>query len=150
MRRIRPRKFIRRYGVLLLLLITFVGYNGYLIYDRGTERWAADTAELYNHALERITASLTPDYSKAGEGGHFVTRVVDGDTIHVRDKRGTMKVRLHGIDTPERGSLMVERRERLWPIWWRPNMCGWKKSIPIDMGAQSPESTLEKLTSIKH
>jgi micrococcal nuclease len=32
-----------------------------------------------------------------------VTRVVDGDTIDVQLSSGPIRVRLHGVDTPERG-----------------------------------------------
>jgi endonuclease YncB( thermonuclease family) len=37
-----------------------------------------------------------------------VTRVVDGDTIEVKLASGDITVRLHGIDTPERGQPWFE------------------------------------------
>ena len=42
------------------------------------------------------TSTLTPDIPLSR-----VVKVVDGDTIHVRDGQGTRKIRLHGIDAPE-------------------------------------------------
>jgi endonuclease YncB( thermonuclease family) len=32
-----------------------------------------------------------------------VTKIVDGDTIDVQLSSGPIRVRLHGVDTPERG-----------------------------------------------
>lgn len=103
LRRIRRRKLLRRYGWLLFLFAVTIVYHAYQIYTKGPDRWATETADTLQHRWERIEAAFKPDYSTAGEGGYFVTRVVDGDTIYVRDSRGTLKVRLHGIDTPERG-----------------------------------------------
>ncbi len=42
--------------------------------------------------------------SRADEGVFRVSKVVDGDTIHIiSSSQELFKVRLHGIDTPERG-----------------------------------------------
>src|SRR5687768_14007842 len=38
-----------------------------------------------------------------------VTRVIDGDTIHVRVGKRTEKVRLLGIDAPERGACFSDK-----------------------------------------
>src|SRR5262245_50751171 len=48
------------------------------------------------------------------DGSHFtlrgpVVRVVDGDTIDVRVAGGTERVRVLGIDTPERGACYADR-----------------------------------------
>ena len=94
---------MRRYGWLYFLLAVSVGYNGYQIYDHGPERWANKKSELVQEGWHHVKAAFTPDYSTAGSGALRVTRVVDGDTIHVLDGRGTIKIRLHGIDSPERG-----------------------------------------------
>lgn len=43
-----------------------------------------------------------------------VVKVVDGDTLHVYNKKGTYKIRLSGIDAPERGQAYGKRaREHL-------------------------------------
>ena len=94
---------LRRYRWILLLLTATLVYSGYRIYEKGPDRWTADTFESFQQGWERVEAAFTPDYSTAGEGAYFVVKVVDGDTMHVRDGKGTVKVRLHGIDTPERG-----------------------------------------------
>lgn len=42
--------------------------------------------------------------ARAEEQLHKVVKVVDGDTIHIRvEGEQSVKVRLHGIDTPEKG-----------------------------------------------
>lgn len=38
-----------------------------------------------------------------------VVKVVDGDTLHVLSKKGTYKIRLAGIDAPERGQAYGRR-----------------------------------------
>lgn len=58
-------------------------------------------------------------FAYASSAGSFtqrgtVTRVVDGDTIHVRLESGRVeKVRLIGIDTPELGTCMAGRATRI-------------------------------------
>jgi micrococcal nuclease len=37
-----------------------------------------------------------------------VEKIVDGDTIDVKLESGVIRVRLHGIDTPERGQIFYE------------------------------------------
>ncbi|MGG6297530.1 thermonuclease family protein [Leptolyngbya sp. AN02str] len=41
-----------------------------------------------------------------------MTRVVDGDTVHVQQARNLEKVRLCGIDTPERGEYLSDEATR--------------------------------------
>ena len=38
-----------------------------------------------------------------------VVKVVDGDTLHVYSNKGTYKIRLSGIDAPERGQAYGKR-----------------------------------------
>jgi len=70
-------------NTLAVILLAFVGYGfvtDYLGY--GVSRVEASDAAIPVDAIE-----------------HRVTRIVDGDTVYTKD--GT-KIRLHGIDTPER------------------------------------------------
>jgi len=49
-----------------------------------------------------------------------VTKIVDGDTVHIRTWRKTLTVRLYGIDAPERdqpyGKEATEELSRLLPL----------------------------------
>ena len=69
-----------------LLAISFLGFIGY-----------GFIADYLGYEFTRIDASDAEVPTDAAE--HRVKRIVDGDTVHMKD--GT-KVRLHGIDTPER------------------------------------------------
>ena len=70
-------------NTLALILLAFVGY-GFV-------------TDFLGYGFSRVEASDTAIPVDAVE--HRVTRIVDGDTVYTKD--GT-KIRLHGIDTPER------------------------------------------------
>ena len=69
-----------------LMAISFLAFMGY-----------GFVTDYLGYGFTRIDASDTEIPIDAAE--HRVKRIVDGDTVHMKD--GT-KVRLHGIDTPER------------------------------------------------
>jgi micrococcal nuclease len=52
-------------------------------------------------ALVQVHAASSPDHAEAFLAGK-VTRVIDGDTIDVLLASGRIRVRLHGVDAPER------------------------------------------------
>jgi endonuclease YncB( thermonuclease family) len=54
-------------------------------------------------------ASAAPSEARWFKLDGIVTRVVDGDTINVRVEKRNEKVRLLGIDAPERGSCFYEK-----------------------------------------
>ena len=70
-------------GLMAISLLAFMGY-GFV-------------TDYLGYGFTRIDASDTEIPIDAAE--HRVKRIVDGDTVHMKD--GT-KVRLYGIDTPER------------------------------------------------
>ena len=55
----------------------------------------ADTTDFLQQGQQSHSATNIP----RGAVEHRITRIVDGDTVYTKD--GT-KIRLHGIDTPER------------------------------------------------
>ena len=80
-------------------------------YTQGAVTWP-DTAmrsldSFVRSAYADATDFQDPQFHSApniprGAVEHRVTRIVDGDTVYTKD--GT-KIRLHGIDTPERPAL---------------------------------------------
>lgn len=77
------------------LISLALGLTGYLA--------AAGVPELGSHATAAPSAAAWFDLRGK------VTRVVDGDTIHVRVGKKTEKVRLLGIDAPERGACFSDQ-----------------------------------------
>ncbi len=98
----------RRSGLLVILLLA-AGVSVYQYLTEGHVTWLGEYATR-PEAGWRKAANVIEDLGAAREAipTNFditgkVVRIVDGDTVHVFEGEGVQtKIRLHGIDTPER------------------------------------------------
>ena len=115
----RRRAHWRRSALYALLFLA--GWQANTIHSVGFDSWRADKEASLQQAWTRVS-NIRPEAATAqiqrtlvgisdlrpaalvprGESGYKVTRVIDGDTVEIHDGHQTIKVRLHGIDTPER------------------------------------------------
>jgi endonuclease YncB( thermonuclease family) len=95
-RRSGPRSF-KGWTVVLVLLLIVTGVAGlpYLVASDEARRPPADPQ------LTRL--ALPPGYSLESLERATVEDIIDGDTIDVRLRGQTVRVRYFGVDTPERG-----------------------------------------------
>jgi len=92
-----------------VLLVLFLGYSTFQYLDSGQVSWLTDSfrwadnklSSLYKNVDEQLDQFTEEEIELAGFAGE-VTRVVDGDTLDVRDDAGNeYRIRLAGIDAPE-------------------------------------------------
>ncbi len=73
-----------------------------------------------------VPAPASVDAAVAPEGWVHVYHVVDGDTVDVEWDGGTARVRLYGINTPERGeACFQEATDQLTGFLWDKGRDGW-------------------------
>lgn len=89
----------RRRRQLRNVLVLLVGISLAQYLTTGAVRWPATLYQTLSAALASAGAKAEPQVELSGR----VVRVADGDTVTVLDRHNTQhKVRLFGIDTPER------------------------------------------------
>lgn len=83
-----------------LLLISFIG--GSLLIWQGLDLDRKDlTSQVLGRKSESDIPVATTTAVPSGENRYLVTKVVDGDTFHIKINGSDVSVRLIGIDTPE-------------------------------------------------
>ncbi|TGD72976.1 hypothetical protein E4634_11865 [Mangrovimicrobium sediminis] len=125
-RRARQRlKFIRN------LLLALLAISAWQYATHGRISWPAEVfrqvEEIARDAFRKLDGSVgVPEYDTPENGSPpggsgapeaatlaRVVKVLDGDSLRVRNQQGTVEVRLYGVDAPEWGQPYGEEAKRL-------------------------------------
>jgi len=90
----RRRRNLNRVSISIAAIFTMLVLASPLLTDLVTDRSSETTAP----ALVPVAGAVAVD----------VVRVIDGDTLDVRSAQTELRIRLYGVDTPERGEPCYE------------------------------------------